>query len=450
MYRLKQLTILLGDLLLLFVGLYLGIFFRYLKTPSATQISNFLNHFTILFLLAVTILFITGLYDLGRAKNNSRFFKKIISAAIVWTIIGVFYFYIFGDNQINPKTILILAAFFGFGLVATWRYFYNRFISFNILKTTVAFIGYSKEIKQIIDTTNNKPQIGYEVIGIVSKNKIDSNIAVVSSLEQLSTNPDLIILDFNYEKDGSLIKELYQNIFKQASIIELADFYEIIFRRLPPFTFSESWFLTKFQEQSKKIYDRSRFITDYIAAAIIAIFFAFTFPLVALVIKLNSKGPIFFKQARVGRNGQTFFIYKYRTMKALNVDGSAETSGPQYASEKDVRITGVGKFLRATRIDEIPQFINIFKNEMGLIGPRPERPEFVSQLTELMPFYPLRHLIKPGCTGWAQLQRGYYGTLDENLGKLEYDLFYIKNRGPALDLAIVLKTFSVIFGMIGR
>ncbi len=450
MYRLKQLTILLGDLLLLFVGLYLGIFFRYLKAPTAQEISNFLNPFTILFLLATTIIFIAGLYDLGRAKNNLGFFKKIIFAAIVWTVIGVFYFYIFGDNQINPKTILVLAAFFGFGLIALWRYFYNRFISFTILKTTVAFIGYSTEIKRLIEVITNKPQIGYEVVGLVGKTSDTSNIPVVSSLEKLSPKPDLIVLDFNYEKDDSLTKELYQNIFRQTSIIELADFYEMIFHRLPPFTFSESWFLTKFQEQSKKIYDRFRLIIDYIAATIIAIFFAITFPLVGLAIKLNSRGPIFFRQARVGRHGQIFFIYKYRTMKALRADGSAEINGPQYASEKDDRITGVGKFLRATRIDEIPQFINIFKNEMGLIGPRPERPEFVSQLTELMPFYPLRHLIKPGCTGWAQLQRGYYGTLDENLGKLEYDLFYIKNRGPALDIAIVLKTFSVIFGMIGR
>lgn len=450
MYRLKQLTILLGDLILLFTGLYLGVFFRYLDRPTADIISNLINPFTILFLLAITIIFITGLYDQGRSKNNLEFFKKIINAAIVWTILGVFYFYIFGGSQINPKTILILTAVFGFGLIALWRYFYNRFVSVNILKTKVAFIGYSPEIKRIIEIITDKPQIGYEVVGIIETNNLASNIGAVSSLKKLQYKPDLIVLEFNYQKDELLIKELYQNIFKQTSIIELADFYEIIFRRLPPFTFSESWFLTKFQEQSKKMYDRFRLLTDYIAAVIIAIFFVTTFPLIAIIIKLNSKGPIFFRQARVGRNGKIFFIYKYRTMKALSADGSAETHGPQYASEKDQRITAVGKFLRATRLDEIPQFINIFKNEMGLIGPRPERPEFVEKLTELMPFYPLRHLVKPGCTGWAQLQRGYYGTLDENLGKLEYDLFYIKNRGPLLDFAIILKTFSVILGMIGR
>ncbi len=448
MYRLKQLTILLGDLLLLYLGLYLGVFFRYLKIPNSTVISELLRPFTILFLLAIVITFITGLYDLGRAKNNLEFFKKIGMVATIWTVLGVLYFYIFGDSQINPKTILLLTALMGFGLMSLWRYLYNRFISINILKIKVAFVGYSTEIKKIIDIITSKPQIGYEVVGIIADSSPD--IETLSNLNGLQIQPDLIVLDFNYQKNSLLIKELYQNIFKQTSIIELADFYEIIFHRLPPFTFSESWFLTKFQEQSKKMYDRFRLLTDYIAAIIIGIFFIVTFPLLILAIKLNSKGPVFFKQARVGRNGKIFYIYKYRTMKALSADGSAEINGPQYADEKDRRITAVGKFLRATRLDEIPQFINIFKNEMSLIGPRPERPEFVEKLTELMPFYPLRHLIKPGCTGWAQLQRGYYGTLDENLGKLEYDLFYIKNRGPALDIAIILKTFSVIFGMIGR
>ncbi|MBU1613287.1 sugar transferase, partial [Patescibacteria group bacterium] len=130
--------------------------------------------------------------------------------------------------------------------------------------------------------------------------------------------------------------------------------------------------------------------------------------------------------------------------------GSAETDGPKFAEAHDGRVTKVGKFLRRSRLDELPQFINIFRGEMGLIGPRPERPEFVRQLTERMPFYELRHLVKPGLTGWAQLRYGYYGTIDENLRKLEYDLFYIKNRNIFLDAVIVLRTVNVLVRMIGR
>jgi lipopolysaccharide/colanic/teichoic acid biosynthesis glycosyltransferase len=137
-------------------------------------------------------------------------------------------------------------------------------------------------------------------------------------------------------------------------------------------------------------------------------------------------------------------------MKVLNSDGSAETTGPQFASQNDPRITSVGKILRRTRLDELPQFLNIFKNEMSLIGPRPERPEFVRQLTDKMPFYALRHLIKPGLTGWAQLHKAYYGTIDENLRKLEYDLYYVKNRGLFIDLSIMLRTINIVVRMRGR
>lgn len=432
MYRLKQFTILVGDLLSLYIGLYLAIFLRYLEIPSQTNINSLIGPFSWLFFAAITVAFISGIYDLGKAKNNLALYQKIFFAAITWTALGVLFFYITPKNSINPKTILALTALCGFGLLSLWRFIYNRFVVANILKTKVAFVGFSNEAQKIAETIMRSPQIGYEVVS------------------DLNTTPDLVVLDFNYQKNEIIAKELYQKIFQQVSIIDLADFYEIIYRRLPPFSFSESWFLTKFQEQSKKIYDRFRLLTDFVAATTMAIFFALTFPLIALAIKINSRGPILFKQVRIGRNGQIFSIYKYRTMKALNIDGSAETSGPQYAAEKDIRITLVGKFLRATRLDEIPQFINIFKNEMGLIGPRPERPEFVDQLTKLMPFYTLRHLVKPGLTGWAQLQRGYYGTLDENLGKLEYDLYYIKNRGPLLDIAIILKTISVVIGMKGR
>ena len=137
-------------------------------------------------------------------------------------------------------------------------------------------------------------------------------------------------------------------------------------------------------------------------------------------------------------------------MKSLGRDGSAETNGPQFASVNDMRITIFGKLLRKTRLDEVPQFINILKGEMSIIGPRPERPEFVEQLTAAMPFYNLRHLVKPGLTGWAQLQNSYYGTVEENLRKLEYDLYYVKNRNLILDIAIILRTFNILGRMTGR
>ncbi|MEK7131779.1 MAG: exopolysaccharide biosynthesis polyprenyl glycosylphosphotransferase [Patescibacteria group bacterium] len=439
MYRLKQLALLAGDLIILYTGLYFALYFRYLKIPKE-NLQELLSPMTQLFLLAAIILFIAGLYDVSKAKNSWAFYQKIIISALVWTIFGVIYFYINPKNAIAPKTILLLTAVIGFGLISLWRFFYNKFIS-TTLKYNIIFAGRTKEVAQLINAIQNEPQMGYLVLGVIDENE-------PSSLTLASAN--IIVLAPHMAANENLMKKLYQSLFQQVSIVNLADFYESVMHRIPPFTFSEGWFVANLREQQKKIYDRFRILTDYILATIIGIFFIATIPFIALAIKLNSKGKIFFSQNRVGRQGLIFKVYKYRTMKSLTADGSAETGGPQFAADKDARITSVGKFLRLTRLDEIPQFINILKGEMSVIGPRPERPEFVTQLTEKMPYYSLRHLIKPGLTGWAQIHNAYYGTIEENLQKLEYDLFYIKNRGLTLDVSIILRTVNTILRLAGR
>lgn len=456
MYRLKQLTLLAGDLITLYVGLYFALYFRYLRLPGQ-NFQDLLVPMTQLFFLATVIIFIAGLYDISKTKNSWAFYQKIIISALVWTVFGVIYFYINPRTAIAPKTILLLTTTTGFGLMALWRFIYNKFLS-TTLKYNIIFAGVTDEVRELIKNIQKEPRLGYFITGIISDNESDraqfagltfgKTIAEINS--QTKDYANIIVLAPQMTGHKDLLKELYNSLFQQVSIVGLSDFYESVMHRIPPFTFSEGWFVANLHEQQKKIYDRFRILTDYVLAVFIGIFFVATFPLIALVIKLNSKGPVFFTQNRVGRQGLIFKVYKYRTMKALSADGSAETSGPQFASDKDARITSVGKFLRLTRLDEIPQFINILKGEMSAIGPRPERPEFVAQLTEKMPYYSLRHLIKPGLTGWAQIHNAYYGTIEENLQKLEYDLFYIKNRGLTLDLSIILRTVNTVLRMAGR
>ena len=455
LYRLKQLTLLFGDLVALFFGLLLAITERYWS--GGTGSAQLLWPMTILFGAAIVTMFVSGLYDVGRLRNTWSFYQRVIVSAAVWFVVGVVFFYLRPNAGVSPKTILLLTTLNSFALVAIWRFLYNRFLSTEILKTNIVFVGMSPEIAEIIALINQEPQRGYHVIGAVTMEIMPAAISTTLSaptlaqlLARAQLNPSIIVMAPRVNKNLELLKELYGHLFRQTTIYDLEKFYEEIFGRIPPFTFSESWFLYNLNEQQKKIYDRLRIVIDYCFAIIMGLFFGVTFPFIAGAIKLNSPGPIFFRQERVGRMGELFFIYKYRTMKALSADGSAETGGAQFASVGDDRITRVGKFLRATRLDEIPQFLNIFKNEMGIIGPRPERPEFVSQLVKQMPFYSLRHLIKPGLTGWAQIKQSYYGTLEENLRKLEYDLYYIKNRGFWMDVAIVLRTINIVLGMRGR
>ncbi len=453
MLRLKQLTLLAGDLITLYIGLYFALYFRYLKVPGE-NLQDLLSPMTHLFFLATVILFIAGLYDISKTKNSWVFYQKIILSALAWTIFGIIYFYTNPKTAIAPKTILLLTAIIGFGLISLWRFFYNKFIS-TTLKYNIIFAGVTNEVKELINNIQNNPRLGYFVLGVIGEPDHSlSNITFGKTIAEINNQTknyaNIVVLSPHTTADANLLKELYQSLFQQVSIVNLSDFYEMVMHRIPPFTFSESWFVANLHEQQKKIYDRFRILTDYVLAVIIGIFFIATFPLIALIIKINSKGKVFFSQNRVGRQGLVFKVYKYRTMKTLAADGSAETGGPQYAADKDTRITAVGKFLRRTRLDEIPQFINIIKGQMSVIGPRPERPEFVEQLTEKMPYYSLRHLIKPGLTGWAQINNAYYGTIEENLQKLEYDLFYIKNRNLTLDISIVLRTINTILRMAGR
>ena len=175
-------------------------------------------------------------------------------------------------------------------------------------------------------------------------------------------------------------------------------------------------------------------------AAIALVFSAPAFLLIAILIKLDSRGPIFYKQERVGLNGKCFSVYKFRSMR----QDAEIASGPTWATASDSRVTRVGRVLRTLRLDELPQFINVLRGDMGLVGPRPERPHFVSVLNREVPFYDLRHSIRPGITGWAQVSAGYGATVEESQEKLEYDLFYILNRSFLLDALIVIKTVKIM------
>jgi lipopolysaccharide/colanic/teichoic acid biosynthesis glycosyltransferase len=191
-------------------------------------------------------------------------------------------------------------------------------------------------------------------------------------------------------------------------------------------------------------------ILDKLAGILAGTGFVVLFPFIYLSIKINSPGPILYKQQRIGQGGRTFQLYKFRSMYSLTPDGGAETAGAQFAVKDDKRVTRVGKFLRKTRLDEIPQFINLLKGDITLIGPRPERPQIVEQLESAIIFYSLRHIVKPGLTGWAVVHQNYTDTMEKTLQKLQYDLYYIKNQSVFLDISILLKTINLVIRMMGQ
>jgi len=222
------------------------------------------------------------------------------------------------------------------------------------------------------------------------------------------------------------------------------DFYEQVTGKIPieslrlgALLFSSGFHISRFLE----IYKRLASIAVSIVGLILSLPLL---PFVALAIKLTSPGRLLYKQKRVGRNDSVFYCYKFRTMRA---DAEADT-GPTWAGDEDPRITAVGRFLRVTRLDEIPQLWNVLKGDMSLVGPRPERPEFIQWLKQEIPYYNLRHTVRPGITGWAQIRYRYGNSIEDTREKLRYDLFYIKNMAPGLDALILFQTIKTI--LLGR
>jgi exopolysaccharide biosynthesis polyprenyl glycosylphosphotransferase len=200
-----------------------------------------------------------------------------------------------------------------------------------------------------------------------------------------------------------------------------------------------SWLIFSGRGRQAKLAEFSRALVHWMVALIGAILSLPLVLLTAILVKLESRGPVFYKQERVGKNGRTFVLMKFRSMRV-----DAEQDGPVWASKGDARTTRVGRIIRKIRVDEIPQFWNILKGEMSFVGPRPERPHFVSQLAEEIPFYEQRHLIAPGLTGWAQIKYPYGSSIEDARQKLQYDLFYIKNQSLFLDAIVLFETIKII------
>ena len=256
-------------------------------------------------------------------------------------------------------------------------------------------------------------------------------------------------IEFGYGKKTAQIfesvKRFYEALPLGISILDFPDFYETVAEKIPVSVISESWFLVNLVEINKRLFESFKRIFDIALSIILGVPTMFLFPIIGAVIKISGDGSIFYRQKRVGKNGKIFEIVKFRTMEE-----NAEKNGAQWAIANDPRATKAGKILRKTRLDELPQLWNILRGDMSFIGPRPERPEFIAELQKQIPHYAMRHLIKPGLTGWAQIKFPYAASVEDAMEKLQYDLYYIKHRSLVLDFGVVLKTIKIVLSRGGR
>jgi len=440
----RAFILLVGDVLLLWAGLLAALFVRYGSDQFSRELPIHIFPFSIVFALWIVLFYISGLYEIRTTSDYQRTLKIAASSMLAGGIIAMALFYFVDAFTITPKTNLIMTVGFTTVFIIAWRSFFAS-ASKHTSKIRIALLGSSPDIEELASTIEAYPQLGYAIAARLPT--IDEKILGLIT----ERNVDIVVAPKEVQSNNVLVQTLYEALHRRIRLIDASIFYEQILGKIPVSLISKVWFLENLAETEQAFFEAFKRVFDVILAALLGILMVVLFMPTALAIKLNSPGPIFIKQKRVGRYGKNFTLVKYRTMLALGPGGLAETQGAEWSQKNDARITGIGKFLRGTRLDELPQVWNILKGELSFIGPRPERPEFVEHLRNDIPFYDMRHLVRPGLSGWAQINPPYYyASKEETILKLQYDLYYIKNRDLGLDLAIALKTLMVILSQQGR
>ncbi len=325
-----------------------------------------------------------------------------------------------------------------------WRRAYDWIVWLKAFRERVYVLGSGDHARLIVDLLRTRPDVGMEVVDwediqLDQAHRKEYWVTHLLRLAQTKPTINRVIIAMDGQRGELPVQELLDLRFHGVVIEEVGTLRERLSGKIPLDGLRPSRFLFSEGFRIKPSQQLARQIVSTIAAAIGLTLFLPFFPIVVLIIRASSKGPIFFKQTRVGIGGRHFDVYKFRSMRT-----DAEAAGAKWATKDDPRVYGFGRIMRKTRIDEIPQLWNVLRGDMGFVGPRPERPEFVPWLAEQLPFYNLRHLIRPGLTGWAQVRYGYGATLAEAREKLEYDLYYVKHMSLGLDLLIMFETIKII------
>ena len=433
-----------GDIFSFVFSLWLALYLRFAETPS---LERFLDHFvpfSILFVLWVLVFFIAGLYEKHTLLLKSKLTDVIWSAQVVNSILAIVFFYTIPIFGITPKTILFIYLVISFLCVLAWR-FYGAILFGSQEKQPALLIGAGQEMKDLLAEVNGNSRYNLYFISSIDVHDVSGiNIQEDIITTVYSNDIKVIAIDFSHENVAPLLPHLYNLIFSKVRFIDSHRIYEDIFDRIPLYLVTYSWFLENISVSPKFTYDFLKRVMDFILSLILGAISLVVYPFVYTAIKLDDGGPIFIAQERVGRDGKNIRLYKFRSMSRNEVD---------LQSTKENKVTSVGNILRKTRIDELPQLWNVFRGDLSLIGPRPELPTGVSIYDKEIPYYNIRHLIKPGLSGWAQIHQEnhpHHGTeVILTAEKLTYDIFYIKNRSFWLDIKIALKTLKTLLSRTG-
>ena len=427
--------LLVGDLVAYLFSLIIALAIRYGQMPGRALIYLHLSSFAILFIVFIIINFSAGLYNKRSLLSPNRIPGLLVRTQAIAVLISVAFFY-FAPVSITPKANLFIYAIVSTLLLALWRMVIFPVAS-SARSQRAVLVGVNGEIQDLFDEINTRSRYGITFVEkLEPATSAEATVAKIGEAVRRA-NASVIVVDLHNKMVESAIPFLYSLIFSGVQVIDAAKLYEGIFDRVPLSMVGERWLVenTGASAVGRLVYDVVKRTIDVVAATILGVISLIFYPFVFWAIRMDDKGSLFFFQDRMGKNGCLIKIIKFRTM-------SDET-----------HVTRVGRYIRFTRIDELPQLWNVLRGDISLIGPRPEKPSFVAIYEKEVPYYNVRHLIQPGLSGWAQI---YHAThphhavaVNDTRDKLSYDLYYVKHRSFLLDLRIALQTFKALLSKRG-
>ena len=421
-------------------SLFLALFIKYNKCPTFQEYLIHLKIFIPVIISWVLGMYIFYLYSIDVYLPAYKLLFRMFCCYLISAVIGISYFYVF-STRLTPKRILLIYNSLVLGLLFMWHLLCKKFFTNKYFKNKFIFIGYTPDVKSLLELTKIKYYGNFIFEGIYDENSKYATIKTEQELEEylFKRNIKTVVITSKYKLTPSLTNMLMDAMVNKTVFYSLPDFYELIARKIPISSISDGWILNKISKAECIIYKSIKRAADIIFSILILFITSPIWLLSTFIIPLESKGPVIFKQKRLGLHSKEFILYKFRSMRE-------ENNTYKYTTENDSRITKFGNFMRKTRIDELPQLINILKGDMSLIGPRPERPEYAIELQKQIPFYNQRLIVRPGITGWDQVSGEYHSpSTEDTYKKLQNDLYYIKNISLSLDFSIAMKTIATMF-----
>ena len=398
-------------------------------------------------------MYLLDMYDLKHSQTwGELFFSLILALGFVCIGIGLVTYVVPGfsvKGTMYYLTILFVAIF-----LLLWRVLFDIYLSRFAPKENILVMGTGEPARLVGEEIRKRERLGFRLVGFVGNAEawdppIGGTARILGDYSQVAelisaNRVSRLVVALTERRGGYPVDSLLDLRVRGCKVTEWASFFEKLSGRIPIDNLSPSYFIFQdgFRKSPALLYSRRVVSLSFATGLLLLLFPLLLF--IAFLVKVDSPGPVFYIQKRVGKKGKPFDIIKFRSMR---VDAEANGS-PQWAVRNDPRVTRVGKFIRATRMDELPQLANVLRGDLDIVGPRPERPEFVEELKKVIPYYTLRDTVKPGLTGWAQVMFPYSGTIEESKNKLQYDLFYIKNMSFKLDFLILFKTVKIV--LLGR